>query len=179
MGSADEKMRRVCAWCGVALTSVSEVIDASQPISHGICTACSQAYLGQIGSSSAQEFLDALGVPVLVVDQDVRVLGASRQAAERLGKSIATLLALKGGDVIECVNAPVGCGKTIHCRSCAIRNTVRTTYETGGACSRVVAYPDVELSCERKTLCLEISTEKVGEVVLLRVDSLSKGPCAP
>lgn len=167
-------MRRVCAWCGVELTGDSEGPDATQPVSHGICRPCRDAHFKHFRSSNAQEFLDSIGVPVLVVDDDVCVLGANRQAEALLGMETPSLVGLKGGDVIHCVNAPLpgGCGSTVHCRTCTIRNTVRATYETGEACSNVAAYPDVEMSGAKKSMNLSISTEKVGNVVLLRIDDL-------
>ena len=167
-------MRRVCAWCGVDLNGDREALDATQPVSHGICRPCRDTHFKRPSVSKAQQFLDSLGVPLLVVDDDVVVLGANEQAEAALDMKKPSLVGLKGGDVIHCVNAalPGGCGGTVHCRTCTIRNTVRTTYETGQACSNVVTYPDIEVSGARKSMNLSISTEKVGDVVLVRIDDL-------
>ena len=43
------------------------------------------------------------------------------------------------------------------------------TYETGRACVRVPAYPDACAGAERSP-SLKITTEKIGDLVVLRVD---------
>ncbi|MBN2430525.1 MAG: hypothetical protein JXQ27_03585 [Acidobacteria bacterium] len=74
--------------------------------------------------------------------------------------------------MIECVHAgrPGGCGEQVHCKSCTIRNTVLETFQSGESCIRVKAYPDIQMGRAVKTFSIEITTEKVGDAVLLQVD---------
>lgn len=65
---------------------------------------------------------------------------------------------------------PEGCGQTIHCKSCTIRNSVMDTLNTGISHTNVPAYLDKSLSKKTKYL---ITTEKAGDAVLLRIDELS------
>ena len=54
------------------------------------------------------------------------------ELAEALaGKPKKVFLGLPGGKVFECAYArlPEGCGKTVHCVTCAIRNTVTSTIQ--------------------------------------------------
>lgn len=145
------------------------------PITHCICPDCVRRVAAEMGLQSMQEFLDELRVPVLLVDDDVRVMAASRQAQEILGKGLPQLAGEKGGDVLECVHAkkPGGCGRSVHCKGCTIRNSVTKTYRTGEPCTGVPAFPDVQIGDEVKTLSLRLTTEKVGDCVLLRIDDLS------
>ncbi|OGS41737.1 MAG: hypothetical protein A2506_09275 [Elusimicrobia bacterium RIFOXYD12_FULL_66_9] len=167
-------VRRVCSWCKKSLGTVEGDFDPRFPITHSICPDCSRRAAAEMGLKTIQEFLDDLGVPVLMMDDDARVLAASRRAQDVLGKDLPQLVGEKGGDVIECVAAklPGGCGKSLHCRACAIRNSVTKTYQTGEPCLRVPAYPDVQIGDEVRTLSLLITTEKVGACVLLRIDDI-------
>jgi len=121
---------------------------------------------------SIQEFLDRLGVPILLVEPEPRVRTGNRYARELLGKELAAIEGRMGGDVIECVYSkrPGGCGKDVHCKTCTIRNTVLDTFATGKSHLAVRAFPDIQFDNYIKTMSVRISTEKVGEVVLLRID---------
>lgn len=142
-------------------------------MTHGMCRTCSEAFFAR-PSESLVEFLDRLGAPVLVIDPDGRVTTANQLACKTLGKAAKDVRGCLGGEAIECCHArkPGGCGGTVHCKTCTIRNTVMKTFDTGKPCVGVKAYPDVEIDSLTKTLCLAISTEKVGDVVLLRIDDL-------
>jgi len=143
-------------------------------ISHGFCEPCAERLTYEALGKSLQEFLDSLGVPILVIEEGPRVRTANRQACELLGKPVEEIQGRKGGEVIECVYSrmPGGCGENIHCESCTIRTTVLETFASGKSQERVVAYPDIYSVKEVKKVCLEISTEKVGGLVLLRIDDL-------
>ena len=118
--------------------------------------------------------LDGLGVPVLLMEGDVSVRTGNRFASRALGKTRRDLEGQKSGAVIECIHAktPEGCGKTVHCKSCVIRKTVKETFATGKSFVQVPAYPHVDTAAGVKHVCLRISTEKVGNQVLLRIDDI-------
>ena len=119
-------------------------------------------------------FIDRLSEPVLVVDGDVVALMANIKAREVLGKDLPQIKGFKGGNIIECVHAhePGGCGKTMHCNGCAIRLTVEDTYKTGKSHVRVPAYADIPVEGKPQKISFLLSTEKVKEVVLLRIDKV-------
>jgi len=168
------RVARICAWCKAAMGTVEGSFDARYPVTHGICERCAHALAENMGLKSFQEFLDGLEIPVLLLDNDVRVLAANRQAKDALGKELPKIVGYKSGDVIECRYARVsgGCGNTVHCRGCTIRNSVAKTHLTGEPCLGVPAYPDVQVGAEVKTLRLKITTEKVGDCVLMRIDEI-------
>jgi len=118
------------------------------------------------------EFLDRLGVPVLLVESEPRVLTGNKPARDLLGKGLGDIEGRRGGEVIECVHSysPGGCGQDVHCKSCTIRNTVLETFKTGKSFTHVQAFPDIQFEQDIKTMSVEISTEKVADVVLLRID---------
>lgn len=177
-------MRAVCAWCGVDLRRPEppENHSSSHVITHGICEPC-QKYFFSPRDNSLRGFLNTLTAPVVVVDDDMHMLDANDHALTALGKTRDATLGLRSGEVIECANArlPGGCGKTVHCAACTLRNSVRETFETGEGFTRVPAW--IRLGTEtvdesQKRMRVMISTEKVGNVVMLRIDDIRK-PAPP
>ncbi|MDP6634862.1 MAG: hypothetical protein QGG42_08200 [Phycisphaerae bacterium] len=173
-------MRRVCAWCRADLGPVESNIHPEDTVTHGICPSCA-ARLSSLSVNRPEplhQFLDSLGVPVLLVESEPRVLTGNKLARQMLGKELDEIEGRRGGEVIRCTHAdtPGGCGKDVHCKSCTIRNTVLETFATGKDFLHVQAYPDIQLDGDVKTMSLEISTEKVADVVLLRIDDFGDPP---
>ena len=167
-------MRHICAWCLKELrNTTAEAGDADGPISHGMCAEC-LAYFRTNGAPLS-EFLNKLGVPVLAVDGNAGVLAASDQACKMLGKKACELDGLLAGDAFECAYArrPGGCGRTIHCKSCAIRITITDTYATARSYTSVPAYPDLCAPEGVRPMRFLISTQKLGDLVLLRIDDIT------
>ena len=167
-------MKSVCAWCNKDMGTVYSEHHSESIISHGICEECANIFYAELNRNRVVNFLDRLSEPVLVVDGDVVGLTANRKAREVLGKDLTQIQGLKGGNIIECKHAhePGGCGRTIHCSGCAIRNTVEDTYKTGKSHLRVPAYAEIPVTGKVQKISFLISTEKVKGVVLLRIDKV-------
>jgi hypothetical protein len=168
-------MRRVCAWCGKKLGNIAAESESEYAVSHGICDSCALRLLSE-DAKPLHDFLDGLGVPVLVMESGNVVRTANRFARELLRKDLCEMEGLRGGNVLECPYAklPGGCGQQEHCKSCTIRNCVLETFETGRSILRRRAYPDIQFGDEVKTMCFEISTEKTGDLVLLCIDEAAE-----
>ena len=80
--------------------------------------------------------------------------------------------------MLECVHstAPPGCGRQACCASCTIRQSVLHTHATGVPIVGRPAFPDVQQGQQTVTIAMRISTEKVGDCVLLRIDELGPPP---
>lgn len=171
-------MRALCAWCGIELRPSTPSTDGSHAITHGICTTCA-AYFFKPRDHSLRGFLNTLTTPVAVVDDDMRMIEANDLALKALGKTREAALGSRSGDVIECANAkqPGGCGRQVHCAACTLRNSVRETFETGEGFTEVPAWlrmdPAGNDGASGKMRVL-ISTEKIGNVVMLRFDDIKK-----
>ena len=161
-------MKRVCAWCRADQGNVG----AGREVTHTICASCLDNLLCQ-ASVDLRFYLDTLNIPVMVVNADGVVTMTNRDACELLGKVAAAIEGERGGIVFECAYSrlPGGCGKTIHCSGCAIRRAVIETFATGKSLVNVPAYLNRNPDSPRR-IDLTISTEKAGDVVLLRVDGL-------
>lgn len=83
--------------------------------------------------------LNAIPSPVLVVDDDVRILDFNLAAARLLGENRSIVLRRKSGEVLHCVHAeetPGGCGAAPECGDCAIRNSVREAHDGKHVCRK-------------------------------------------
>ena len=165
-------MKHVCAWCGAELAAAEAVAGApdptNTPVSHGICPRCFRRLLGESASDFA-EFLESLDAPVLLVDADVAVREANSRALALLGKERSELSGRRGGEVIECGHSrlPGGCGQQDRCRT-GIRRLV--TFATGEGVERAEAVQEVFTSQGVGEIRFRISTEKAGNLVLLRIE---------
>lgn len=174
------KALKVCAWCRKVLGTVDGEFASLFPVTHGVCPQCSVRLMESMSAGAVRQFLESLDAPVALVDDDMRILAANGAACELLGRERAEVERLKGGDAMECANAdvPGGCGQSPQCRSCVIRNSVRHTHETGLPVKDAPAYPEVREGDGTRRLSLNISTERVGGAVLLRISERREPPPA-
>ncbi|MBT8397507.1 MAG: hypothetical protein KJN92_11095, partial [Gemmatimonadetes bacterium] len=161
-------MRRLCAWCMGDLGDGPDPGESDRPITHGICEPCSLKVLGNTGIPM-REFLGSLGVPTLLVTEDVVVERANPAASDMVGKSLDGITGKRGGEVFECENAalPGGCGQTPLCSACTVRRTVTETYQTGDSQVCVPVTLTVDTEGTPGEISFLITTEKVGDRVLV------------
>ncbi len=161
-------MKRICAWCD---KDMGEKEGEERSITHGMCEDCA-AELRATLPGNFSRFLDGLGMPVLMVNCEGTVTGANEHAREVLGKQLPQIQGLRSGDVMHCEHAslPEGCGNTVHCAACGVRNSVMETFENGNSLKGVQTYIDRATPDGARRMWLCISTEKIGEIVLLRID---------
>ena len=163
-------MVKVCSWCKRKLTEEIGLPDGK--VSHGICPDCLDYFYPRQGKPPTfGMFLDRLAVPVLVVDDDVRVVHANGKASALLGKEPGEIEGRFAGEAVECVHArlPGGCGRTVHCKSCTIRLTVLETHATGRSHFDVPAYLDTASPQGVGCSHFQITTAKSGPFVLLKI----------
>jgi hypothetical protein len=165
----------VCAWCGKNIPQSEGERSAENIISHGICDECRNRFFGE-NRYQLDLFLDTLNIPVLVVDGDVEVNYANIAARELLDKKLPAVRGFKSGDVFECAYArlPGGCGHTLHCTGCVIRRTVTETFDSGISREKVPATLNRLNAGKVAAVKVLISTEKTGDLVLLRIDAMGQ-----
>ncbi len=103
-----------------------------------------------------------------MVEGEGRVVAVNRSACDFLGRQASELVGLLGGEAMECAHArlPEGCGKTVHCTTCAIRNSVTWTHQSGEPLLRVPA----RLRRGAASLDLLVSTAQVGNLVHVTIE---------
>ncbi|MGF1581685.1 MAG: PAS domain-containing protein [Gemmataceae bacterium] len=167
-------MKRICAWCNKELGFLNPTEPPDTPISHGICPACMVRLTNE--DHTFRTFLNSLDLPIFVVDPDGRILIATEKASALVGTPPEKVEGNLGGDALECAYSrrPGGCGNTMHCKTCTIRQTVESTFATGTAFSLIPAYLDKQRKAQATKISFLISTELVNDVVLLQIHELNK-----
>ena len=167
-------MRRICAWCKKELTPREDMGTESE-ITHGICSVCALRFSSTV-PKTVKTMLDLIDEPVLVIDSHGIVKCANEKGLRLMGKDLDTVENQLGGDALECSYAklPEGCGRTEHCRTCAVRNVLLDTLTHGCSYARVPAYQKIRTSSGDRIMRFHISTEKVGEQILLRIDDIEE-----
>ena len=163
-------MHLICSWCG----SIQEMIDDEphqSPVSHGICPEC-QAKIRMRPAVEATSFLNRFATPIYLVDNDGRIVTANNAAQKVHAKDLDQISGELGGDVMECIYAKNkgGCGNTVHCKGCTIRNNVNHTMETKQNLYRVSATLNTIVKGANTTIQYLISTEWTEEGVLLKIE---------
>lgn len=168
-------MKIVCSWCDKIIREDSSDPSFEAIITHGICDECAIKMLWP-NSPTLLDFIDRLTEPVVVVDSSGSIISANKAARELLQKELPDMVGFQGGNVFECVFAklPGGCGKTLHCDGCTIRNTVMDTMQSNKSHLNVPAGLSRGTTDKYDEIQLFISTEKVKDVVMLRIDKISK-----
>jgi PAS domain-containing protein len=133
-------MRVICSYCQANIRIVPG--GNATDVSHGMCEPCALHFEKLWEGMGLGEYLDGLPGAVVVVDADARVLAANSQATAILGQDPAAPRGQLAGDAMACARSrlPGGCGKTVHCRECAIRNTVTKVASTGRPLAHIPAY---------------------------------------
>lgn len=109
-------------------------------------------------------------MPVFLVTPEGRIMAGNREAFSLLKKNPEEVNGELGGDVFGCryADLPGGCGNTVHCKSCTIRLTVMETLQSGKSNVKIAAYPELHHITGENRVRFLITTERVGEAVLLR-----------
>ncbi len=172
-------MKNKCAWCNIEIGSpkgISWNDNEENEISHGICDNCTDNLLFQSGVD-LQSYIDSLNIPVVTVNTDGIIDITNLTASKYFKKEKSKIEGYKGGDVFECAHSrlPEGCGNTVHCNGCTIRNTVMKTHKTGKSYFKIPAiqkrYKDAGGTEEIRYL---ITTFKYRNYVLLKIEDVEK-----
>ena len=170
-------MKRVCAFCN---TVINPGDSPGEPVSHGICNDCSLRALSRLGIDIAR-YIDMPGAPVILVNKDVRIHDVSFEAVRFIGRPLDPILGILAGGTQGCTHAgqPGGCGRTVWCSGCAIRNAVRTTYETGERSTGVSLYSSREIRKRPGRSISSSQQEKRGPSSLSASNRLTQAPWRP
>jgi len=75
-----------------------------------------------------KSILNAIPLPIFIVDEDVRIFWSNQSAAPLLDMEPDLVFLKRCGEVFHCVHAvesAEGCGRTEFCKDCPIRNSVQ------------------------------------------------------
>lgn len=165
-------MKVVCAWCGAQIEGPGDGVSSEVGTSHGMCSSCSAALASQERGTTLQQHLDAIPIPIVLLDSNNSIVTMNATAYDALGQRPETSDVPLLGKVFDCVHSRsrTGCGRMIHSVACAIRRNVTTTFKTGNPQVSVPATGTVMSSDDISDVVLHVTTVKMGGVVLLRLE---------
>jgi hypothetical protein len=124
-------------------------------------------------SQGNAELLESIAEPVLLMQGNPRqVITVNKKALALFGKKLSEVEDKRGGQVFDCLHSfsEAGCGKDINCEHCKIKEAIVDTFNTGEPHSGVSTPLQIKNSDGIKTYQLQVSTEKVGDLALVRVE---------
>jgi len=126
---------------------------------------------------NSKEFVDSFAAPVLLVQAEPRqVVTANRKACELFGKDLSLIEGFRGGQVFNCIHAfsEAGCGLDPNCEGCKIKSAVVDTFTTGRSQPVVRTVLDIKEQHGITPYEIEISTDKVGDFIMITIRNYSK-----
>jgi PAS domain-containing protein len=166
-----DSMRVICSYCRRTIRADPQA--RITDVTHGMCEPCGRHFERLWAGMPLDEYLDDLGQPVLLTDGDGRVIAMNAKLAELIGADRKATIGLASGEAFACVRSrlPEGCGRTVHCRECAVRRSVEKVARTGRALDNVAAYLDV--AAGRIDLRISARPAKAG-IVQVKIIEMGK-----
>jgi hypothetical protein len=167
-------MLMVCGWCKKELGPVGDT--GEHRVSHGLCASCESHLMASVDGIPLRQFLDSLDVPITLVDDDLRIEYANTAAQALLNKPFTAIEHRLGGEVFECENSykPGGCGHTVKCSACSLRNAVNRCFESSNAEYSVVTNLTQRTEAGTAELAMRISTQRVNGQVLVTINEVTR-----
>jgi PAS domain-containing protein len=75
--------------------------------------------------------LNAMPLPVFIVDDDVKILAFNQTASLLLAREPEMVLRRRAGEILHCIHAgevPEGCGSAPFCEACVVRSSVTASF---------------------------------------------------
>jgi hypothetical protein len=169
-------MKEVCMRCGSELNQAAIPQKAMQLITNGLCSVCTSEVFKQSGGSTLKKFLNAIDSPILLMQGNPRqVVTANQKACALFEKDLSKIEQHRGGQVFDCIHSftEEGCGKDINCNNCKIKNAVVETFSTGASFKGVSTVLEIKKN-EIIAFDMQVTTERVGDYALLRIDRFEK-----
>lgn len=134
--------------------------------------------MNNCGQLQYAHLLNAIPVPMFIVDEDVRILDSNAAAEKVFGLSKDAIRSRRGGEALGCLRARAeGCGKSAACKSCVIRNSVSKCLNAVSTTQRRMKF-EVQTDANKAELELLISTCPLPEAgtnaVLLIVEDITE-----
>jgi hypothetical protein len=169
-------MKQICKSCKTEL-SLAQGQSSPRNITGGLCRSCALKLSDKGNALKNRDVLDAIDAPVLLMQPDPRqVFMANNKALELFEKGLRQVEGHRGGQVFDCIHSftEAGCGKDANCENCKIKSAIVDTFTTGNSFEGVSTPLEIRKTDNINTYVLRVSTEKVGDLALLRIDQYRK-----
>ena len=166
-------MSAICIYCSASIKYPEKV---NHFITSDICSECLDSILTH-QYDLLISFLDNIEAPILLMQPDPgQVRTANKKACELFEKDLSQIERHRSGQVFDCIHSftEAGCERDVNCEYCKIRNSVVETFTSGKSFNGVSTVLDTKKNNIIKPYNLQIATEKVGDLALLRIDKYEK-----
>lgn len=166
----DQKIE--CRWCKRKF-EVSPEKNADFIVTEGTCSTCDDMIFKSKNKDTVKNYVDTINAPILVLQAEPRqVFTANTKACELFNKQLDHIEGYRGGQVFDCVQSftEAGCGKDINCENCRIKDAIVETLTTSNSFENIHSPLDIKKVNIIKSYSLQISTEKAGDLALVRID---------
>ena len=161
-------MTASCRVCGKAITPNGQA--AHRDITCGICDKCA-THVSE--TSDNRMLLESIDAPILLLQGNPRqVVSANQKALALFKKDLHEVENHRGGQVFDCVHSftEAGCGKDVNCENCKIKNAIVDTFTSATPHNGVSTELPIKKGSRTKTYIVQVSTEKVRDLALVRVE---------
>lgn len=161
-------MTQVCKICGTEVAQDGQATTGD--ITGEICGPCCRQLSAGANHSARLEAIDA---PFLLMQgQPRQVVTANRRALALFGKELPEVTGHRGGQVFDCLHSfsEAGCGLDSNCEDCKIKGAIVDTFATETAHHAVATTLQIRKAGGIKTYLLQVSTQKIGDLALVRVE---------
>lgn len=172
MKTKPEVINKRCNWCQQEL-NVTHEKSADFIITGGVCTDCAEKVFKSNNINIIREYIQTIDAPVLLLQPEPRqVYSANNMACELFDKELFQMEGHRGGQVFNCIHAytEAGCGKDTNCENCEIKGAIIETFTSGNSYAGIKKRLDVHKDNKTIPYTLQISTEKIGDFALVRID---------
>jgi PAS domain-containing protein len=125
--------------------------------------------------------LNAMPLPVFVVDDDVKIMAFNQAASHLLGKEPKMIFRRRAGEILSCVHSrdvAEGCGRAPFCKDCMVRDAVTTSFREHKLVRQKASMELIEEGNVNKEIFLLVSTAPIeyrrNEFVLLILQDVSE-----
>ena len=132
------------------------------------------------GQLQYKHLLDAIPVPMLIVDDDVCILDLNVAAMKAFGLSKDVIGSRRAGEILHCLHSTEvseGCGRAPICRNCVIRNSVSNCLGAVSTTQRRMKFESItdETKTELELLISATPLPEAGKnAVLLIVEDITE-----
>jgi len=148
-----------------------------QFVSHGLCDSCASAIESSVVGVTS--LINRFDLPILYMQGDPRqVVTANQAACDQFGKELPLVEGRRGGQVFDCIHSftEAGCGKDQKCEECKVKNAIVDTFVTGTSHRAISTTLEIRMHGRDVPHAIEVSTEKVGNHALVRIDRFVRLP---
>jgi hypothetical protein len=166
-------MNKICKQCKAGLESNPKT---DYIVTDGICSQCIENIFND-QENLLTAFINNIDAPILLMQPDPRqVRTANKKACELFDKDLSQIEGHRGGQVFDCEHAftEAGCGKDENCEDCKIKNSVVETFSNGKSFNGVSTVLDIKINNSFMPFTLQVSTEKIGNLALIKIDEYEK-----